>query len=66
MFYFIHVQGQNALRTLLHLADKMALENVGSFQYLMCKIKRYKKKHDLSLKKKKKKKKKKNWRSSIF
>ena len=35
----------------------MALENVGSFQYLMDKIKRYKKKHDLSLKKKKKKKK---------
>ena len=23
MFYFIHVQGQNALTTLLHLADEM-------------------------------------------
>ena len=24
MFYFIHVQGQNALTTLLHLADDLA------------------------------------------
>ena len=24
MFYFIHVQGQNALTTLLHLADEMS------------------------------------------
>ena len=25
MFYFIHVQGQNALTTLLHLADELLL-----------------------------------------
>ena len=25
MFYFIHVQGQNALTTLLHLADEMTV-----------------------------------------
>ena len=24
MFYFIHVQGQNALTTLLHLADELS------------------------------------------
>ena len=28
MFYFIHVQGQNALTTLLHLADEFWSQNV--------------------------------------
>ena len=30
MFYFIHVQGQNALTTLLHLADDTNITRVGN------------------------------------